>query len=162
TFTRHRPARARTNARASRAPLPPLVVTKGKSSRPPQRQRPPKRRATCPVQPRFEPPRRPLPARTRRWSGARCRRKTVSCKRRSPEGGRALVFLTELLPRSPASPLAQNAQVERFRALARSGAAAPAAAEARRYLNAHPNGMASDEARSLASAPISAEPGHAS
>jgi hypothetical protein len=68
---------------------------------------------------------------------------------RGGDDARAIELLTALLTRYPESPLAQNAKVERFRALARSGAAQPAAKEAREYLSEHPNGMASDEARSL-------------
>jgi hypothetical protein len=80
---------------------------------------------------------------------------------RAGEDARAIKWLNELLARYPASPLAQNAKVERFRALARTGAAEPAATEARRYLNEHPNGMASDEARNIAAEPTHDGPGNA-
>jgi hypothetical protein len=72
---------------------------------------------------------------------------------RAGDDARAIKWLNELLSRYPKSPLAQNAQVERFRALARTGATGPAATQARQYLSEHPNGMASDEARDIAAKP---------
>jgi hypothetical protein len=66
--------------------------------------------------------------------------------------------LTELLSRYPSSPLAQNALVERFRSLRRSGDRTAAARQARRYLEAYPRGMASDEARQVAGLNVPGEP----
>lgn len=63
---------------------------------------------------------------------------------------RALRLLDNLLDTYPKSTLAPNAKVERFRALRRLGKTRDAAAQARRYLNEHPDGMADDEARRLA------------
>jgi len=68
---------------------------------------------------------------------------------REGQNGRALRLLTELQSRFPGSPLAQNAMVERFRALRRSGDRSGAEQQARRYLEEYPHGMASDEARQL-------------
>jgi len=70
---------------------------------------------------------------------------------RSGENGRAVHLFTELLTRHPGSPLAQNAEVERFRALLRGGDEQSAARHARAYLDRYPNGMAADEARRVAS-----------
>jgi ferric-dicitrate binding protein FerR (iron transport regulator) len=61
----------------------------------------------------------------------------------------AVATLDDLLRRFPASTLAQEAHVERFRALARSDRAA-AAREARLYLALYPDGFARDEAKGLA------------
>jgi hypothetical protein len=57
--------------------------------------------------------------------------------------------LGSLLNRFPASPLAGEAHVERMRALQRTGQAAEAAREARRYLAEYPDGFARDEARRI-------------
>jgi hypothetical protein len=65
----------------------------------------------------------------------------------------AVSSLDELLRRYPASALAQEAHVERFRALARGGDAAGAAREARLYLALYPDGFAREEARGLAVGP---------
>jgi hypothetical protein len=69
---------------------------------------------------------------------------------REGQNGRAVVLLTELIRRFPGSPLVQNAMVERFRALERSGDQRRAGQQARRYLDEYPSGMAADEARQLA------------
>jgi outer membrane protein assembly factor BamD (BamD/ComL family) len=61
----------------------------------------------------------------------------------------AVRTLNELLARYPSSPLAQNARVDRFRALNRTGKVADAVAAARRYLADYPNGFARDEAKAL-------------
>lgn len=61
----------------------------------------------------------------------------------------AVSDLSSLLSRYPASPLAQNARVDRFRALARLGRKQEAVAQARRYLADYPNGFARDEAKAL-------------
>jgi hypothetical protein len=58
-------------------------------------------------------------------------------------------LLSDLLATHPGSPLAQNARVEMFRALRRSGNERSAVEAARRYLSQYPNGMASAEARRL-------------
>jgi TolA-binding protein len=70
--------------------------------------------------------------------------------RRAGQNARAVQLLTELLTSHPGSPLAQNAEVERFRALLRSGDQQSAARQANAYLSQYPNGMAADEARKLA------------
>jgi len=59
---------------------------------------------------------------------------------RSGDDTRAVALFADFLSRYPRSPLAQNAEVERFLA--------------RHYLGAHPNGMAEEEARRVG-APIS-------
>jgi len=61
----------------------------------------------------------------------------------------AITLLSSLLARYPSSPLAQNARVDRFRALNRSGRGEEAVAQARRYLADYPNGFARDEAKAL-------------
>ncbi|HVW27008.1 MAG TPA: outer membrane protein assembly factor BamD [Polyangiaceae bacterium] len=72
---------------------------------------------------------------------------TALAAARDGQNGRAVRLFSEFLERHPASPLAQNAQVERFRALLRSGDGRSAARAASAYLNQYPNGMAADEAR---------------
>jgi len=62
----------------------------------------------------------------------------------------AVSTLDELLRRFPRSALAQEAHVERFRALAKGGDAAAASREARLYLALYPDGFAREEARGLA------------
>jgi outer membrane protein assembly factor BamD (BamD/ComL family) len=64
--------------------------------------------------------------------------------------GGAVRLLDRLLRRYPGSVLAEDARVERFRALARLGDHRGAAAAARAYLLAYPGGFAHDEARELA------------
>ena len=61
----------------------------------------------------------------------------------------AVAFFSALLTRYPRSPLAQEARVERMRALERIGRKDEAAREAGRYLDNHPRGFANDEARAL-------------
>jgi ferric-dicitrate binding protein FerR (iron transport regulator) len=61
--------------------------------------------------------------------------------------------LDDLLRRFPLSPLAQEAHVQRFRALERSGDVAGAAREARSYLSLYPNGSAREEAKRVAVGP---------
>ncbi|MFZ5890295.1 MAG: FecR domain-containing protein [Myxococcota bacterium] len=63
------------------------------------------------------------------------------------EEGRALELFAALLARYPNGHLAEEARVERMRALRRTGNATGAASEARRYLAEHPHGYAQDEAR---------------
>jgi hypothetical protein len=70
--------------------------------------------------------------------------------RRQGDDAHALVELDALLTRYPGSPLAQEARVEKFRALERMGQHAKAVGEARRYLADYPNGFAADEAKALA------------
>jgi hypothetical protein len=69
--------------------------------------------------------------------------------RRAGDDGRAVSKLDELLTKYPASPLGQEAHVERFRALERMGKHAAAVSEARLYLSAYPAGFARDEARAI-------------
>jgi len=57
--------------------------------------------------------------------------------------------LGALLTQFPGSPLAGEARIERMRALQRTGQAAEAAREARRYLAEYPDGFARDEARRI-------------
>ncbi|HKY37105.1 MAG TPA: FecR domain-containing protein [Polyangiaceae bacterium] len=66
------------------------------------------------------------------------------------DAARAAELFGELLTTYPQSPLREVAQVERFRSLSRAGQAARAAAEARRYLAEHSDGIARSEARELA------------
>jgi TolA-binding protein len=75
----------------------------------------------------------------------------AAASRAAREGNDALAVstLNGLLSRYPNSPMAQNARVDRFRALARSGHAQEAVAQARRYLADYPNGFARDEAKAL-------------
>ena len=71
------------------------------------------------------------------------------------EHARAVELFGRLLGRYPRSPLAEEAQAERFRGLRRLKLTARAAAEARRYLAQHPSGFAAAEARELALEPTS-------
>jgi TolA-binding protein len=75
----------------------------------------------------------------------------TAASRAAREGNDALAIsdLNGLLSRFPNSPLAQNARVDRFRALNRSGRGPEAVAQARRYLADYPNGFARDEAKAL-------------
>jgi len=75
----------------------------------------------------------------------------VAASRAARTGNDALALrtLNELLARYPNSPLAQNARVDRFRALNRAGRVSEAVALARRYLADYPNGFARDEAKAL-------------
>ncbi len=75
----------------------------------------------------------------------------TAASRASRDGNDALAIadLNDLLARYPNSPLAQNARVDRFRSLNRSGRAQEAVAQARRYLADYPNGFARDEAKAL-------------
>jgi outer membrane protein assembly factor BamD (BamD/ComL family) len=75
----------------------------------------------------------------------------AAASRAAREGNDALAVstLSTLLSRYPSSPLVQNARVDRFRALSRSGRSAEAVAAARRYLADYPNGFARDEAKAL-------------
>ena len=66
---------------------------------------------------------------------------------------RAAEFFAELLSAYPQSTLREVAQVERFRALKRTGQETRASTEARRYLAEHPDGAARGEARELALEP---------
>ena len=66
------------------------------------------------------------------------------------EAARAAELFGELLASYPQSPLREVAQVERFRAFNQAGQSARAAAEARRYLAEHSDGVARKEARDLA------------
>jgi TolA-binding protein len=74
--------------------------------------------------------------------------RAMVASRRGDEAN-AVGHLDDFLRRFPESPLAQNAEVERFRSLARAGSDAAAREAARRYLAEHPEGMAGDEARRL-------------
>ena len=73
---------------------------------------------------------------------------------RDGDDTRAAALFGDFLSRYPRSPLAQNAEVERFRCLERLGDERAAARLARRYLGEHPNGMAESEARRVG-APVS-------
>ena len=61
----------------------------------------------------------------------------------------AVQLLEDFIAHYPASPLAQDAHVERFRAMLQTGDVAAASRGARRYLALYPNGFARDEAREL-------------
>jgi hypothetical protein len=69
--------------------------------------------------------------------------------RRAGDDAQAVTLLEQLLTRYPASPLAQEAHVERFRALERMGRHPAAVSAARLYLVAFPNGFARDEAKAI-------------
>jgi hypothetical protein len=69
---------------------------------------------------------------------------------RGGDDARAVGLLDVFLSRFPRSPLAQNAAVERFRALVRSGRRDGAARAADQYLSAYPNGFAREEASRVA------------
>ncbi len=69
---------------------------------------------------------------------------------RSGNDASAVTEFDGFLARFPSSPLAQNAEVERFRALHRLGRTAEAARRARSYLVSYPRGFAHDEAQALA------------
>jgi hypothetical protein len=69
--------------------------------------------------------------------------------RREHRDAEGLALCQELLTKYPGSVLAQEAQVERFRALARLGRAAEARRYAAGYLASYPLGFAADEARAL-------------
>jgi ferric-dicitrate binding protein FerR (iron transport regulator) len=71
--------------------------------------------------------------------------------RRKGEEARAVEQLSMLLARYPRSPLAQEARVEKFRALEKMGRHEKAVAEAKRYLVEFPAGFAAEEAKSLVS-----------
>jgi hypothetical protein len=75
----------------------------------------------------------------------------AAASRAAREGNDALAIadLSGLLSRYPNSPLAQNARVDRFRALNRSGRGQEAVTQARRYLADYPNGFARDEAKAI-------------
>jgi hypothetical protein len=81
--------------------------------------------------------------------------------RRRGDERAAVRRLDDLLARFPGSPLAQEARVERFRALERLGEHEAAARDARRYLAEHRDGFARDEARRVAM-PVAADAGPAS
>lgn len=73
--------------------------------------------------------------------------------RNSGDDAAAVRYFDQLLTTYPKSALAQEAKVERFRALRRMGRGRDAAREARRYLIEHGNGFAEDEARDVALTP---------
>ncbi len=69
---------------------------------------------------------------------------------RAGDDRKALAAFEGFLSRYPTSPLAQSAEVERFRALKRLGRVDQAARKARQYLAAYPSGFARAEAQALA------------
>jgi hypothetical protein len=69
---------------------------------------------------------------------------------------RAVALLRELLTKYPETPLRQEAQVERLRALKRLGDYSAAARDARHYLAEHGSGFARDEAQELIWGPMPA------
>jgi hypothetical protein len=84
-------------------------------------------------------------------------RLAIDARNRSDDE-RAVKHFDALLAKFPHSALAQEARVERFRALKRLGRNREAARAARRYLMDHTNGFAKDEARGLALTPGSESP----
>jgi len=70
--------------------------------------------------------------------------------RREGRNADALSLCEELLAKYPGSVLAQDASVERFRALARLGRSADASRAAAQYLKRYPSGFAAAEAAELA------------
>jgi ferric-dicitrate binding protein FerR (iron transport regulator) len=78
----------------------------------------------------------------------------LASARKAALGGddvKAIAHLERLLQLYPRSILAQNASVERFRALGRLGRHGDARKAATRYLSEYPDGFAQDEARALLS-----------
>jgi hypothetical protein len=73
-------------------------------------------------------------------------------RRRQGDVAGALRAYEDVMTRFPASPLAENALVERMRLLA-SSSSAKARVEAQRYLARYPRGFAVEEARQLAAKP---------
>lgn len=69
---------------------------------------------------------------------------------------KAIGAFDTFLQRYPSSPLAQSAEVERFRALKRQGRTDEAARRARQYLTAYPSGFARAEAQALVGTTTSA------
>jgi hypothetical protein len=67
--------------------------------------------------------------------------------RRTGDAAAALKFIDELFARYPDTTLAQEARLARFRALKSLNRNQDAAREARKYLSAHPDAPAADEAR---------------
>jgi ferric-dicitrate binding protein FerR (iron transport regulator) len=79
---------------------------------------------------------------------------TAMAARQQGDARRAAELATEFVRRYPASPLVEEARVERMRALAAAGGPPAAAAEARSYLTDYPRGFARQEAsRILGSLP---------
>ncbi len=70
--------------------------------------------------------------------------------RNAGDDARTVTLLDSLISRYPGSPLRQEAEVERFRALSRIGRSNEAVRAARRYLSDYEVGFARDEAESLA------------
>jgi len=70
--------------------------------------------------------------------------------RNAGDDARAVTLLDALIARYPGSPLRQEAEVERFRALSRIGRSTEAVRAARRYLSDYEAGFARDEAEALA------------
>jgi len=78
---------------------------------------------------------------------------------RAGDDRKALAAFETFLAHYPASPLAQSAEVERFRALKRLGRIEEASRRARRYLAAYPSGFARAEAQSVAVESLSSTSG---
>lgn len=70
----------------------------------------------------------------------------------------AVAQLDRLLAEHPRSPLAQTAQVRKFRLLAKAGNLEAARREAERYLSSYPTGFAVSEAQALARGTVSPAP----
>jgi hypothetical protein len=126
------PSATPAEARAAVAPAPPAVA--------PLAPPPPPIRLAAPV---AADPASTLGEQNRLLSAA------ITARQRG-DAAAALHAATELVSRFPFGALAPEAHVERFRALAMAGQRSAAAAEARRYLAAHRDGFARDEARALA------------
>jgi hypothetical protein len=77
---------------------------------------------------------------------------------RNGDLGGALSQLDKLLTLHPKSPLAQTAQVRKFRLLAKAGRALDARREAERYLASYPTGFAVSEAQTLLAGGAASEP----
>jgi hypothetical protein len=73
--------------------------------------------------------------------------------RKEGDDARAARILDDFIAHYPESPLAEDAHVERFRALVHIGDRDRESQAARRYLALYPNGFARDEARELALKP---------
>jgi hypothetical protein len=78
--------------------------------------------------------------------------------RNQSDDTRAVTLLKELVTKYPDTPLRQEAQVERLRALKRLGDYSGAARDARHYLAEHASGFARDEAQELIWGPTPTAP----
>ncbi|HMI88793.1 MAG TPA: FecR domain-containing protein [Polyangiaceae bacterium] len=79
---------------------------------------------------------------------------TAMAARQQGDARRAIQLAGELVTRFPASPLVEEARVERMRAFLSAGNAPAAAADARSYLSDYPQGFAWQEANRILAGPV--------